>query len=90
MGEGGGRWGIWLNMACESATVGTADLQCHPQHVDGVLHVMEDVLLHQLLTHPQAQAAHRYAPGGRQGGTDGTAGQDTLQDKHSLTTSRKL
>lgn len=38
------------------------DLQCHTQNTDGIFHLLMDVLLHQLLTHPQTQAAHSNAP----------------------------
>lgn len=38
------------------------DLQCYPQNIDGICNLLVDVLLHQLLTHPQTQAAHSDAP----------------------------
>lgn len=38
------------------------DLQCYTQNIDGICNLLVDVLLHQLLTHPQTQAAHSDAP----------------------------
>ena len=39
-------------------------LQCDPQDVDGIFDLMGDILLHQLLTHPDAQATDGYTPAG--------------------------
>lgn len=41
---------------------GFTDLQCHAQNIDGICNLLVDVRLHQLLAHPQTQAAHGDAP----------------------------
>lgn len=55
---------VMSHLQCDEASLPQriTDLQCYSQNADGIFNLVMDVLLHQLLAHPQTQTAHCNAP----------------------------
>lgn len=53
-----------MHLQCDEASLPqrVTDLKCYSQNIDGIFNLVMDVLLHQLLAHPQTQTAHSNAP----------------------------